>query len=137
MHLSSTQKQLGFPSQRLQDPQLHVSLLIWTDRVSRKHWRLSMQLNVPTHPATFPEIHGLDPLNDFFAKYASLVLSLKPNLWTDSFEEIEQKDEVRSRELKEFISQFCDRLLPNDDSGFFLAIFKTSIFTDGFLKEQQ
>ena len=95
-----------------------------------------MEHEVQTHPAPFPEILGLDSLNDFFAKYASLVLSLKPNLWTDSFEEIEQKDEVRSRELNEFISQFCDRLLPNDDSGFFLAIFKTSIFTDGFLRVQ-
>ena len=96
-----------------------------------------MRHEVQTIPTPFPEIKGLDDFNAFLGKYASIVLSLKPNLETDSFEEIEQKDEVRSRELKEFISQFCDRLLPNDDSGFFLAIFKTSIFTDGFLKEQQ
>jgi hypothetical protein len=94
-------------------------------------------MTTQTIPTSLAEIKGLDDLNAFFAKYASLVLSLKPNLWTDSFEEIEQKDEVRSRELKEFISQFCDRLLPNDDSGFFLAIFKTSILNDEFLKEQQ
>ena len=91
---------------------------------------------VKTHPTPFPEIKGLDDLNAFFAKYASLVISLKPNLLTDSSEEIEQKDEARSQELKEFISQFCDRLLPNDDSGFFLAIFKTSIFNDEFLRVQ-
>ncbi len=89
-----------------------------------------------TISAPFPEIKGLDDLNAFFAKYASLVISLRPNLFTDSFEEIEQKDEARSQELKEFISQFCERLLPNDDSGFFLAIFKTSLFTDEFPKEQ-
>lgn len=96
-----------------------------------------MEHEVQTTLATLPEIQGLDALNDFFGKYASLVLSLKPNLWTDSFEEIEQKEEVRSQELKEFISQFCDRLLPNEDSGFFLAIFKTSIFTDEFLRAQK
>ena len=96
-----------------------------------------MEHEVQTHPAPFPEIKGLDDLNAFFSRYASLVLSLNPNLWTDSFEEIEQNDEVRSRELKEFISQFCVRLLPNEDSGFFLAVFKTSIFTDEFLREQK
>ena len=96
-----------------------------------------MEHEVQTHPAQFPEIKGLDDLNAFFAKYAQLVISLKPNLFTDSSEEIEQKDEAQREELKEFISQFCDRLLPNDDSGFFLAIFKTSIFTDGFLREQK
>ncbi len=95
-----------------------------------------MRHEVQTIPTPFPEIKGLDDFNAFFAKYASLVISLKPNLWTDSSEEIEQKDEVRSQELKEFISQFCDRLLPNDDSGFFLAIFKTSIFNDEFLRAQ-
>jgi hypothetical protein len=95
-----------------------------------------MEHEVQTIPTPFPEIKGLDDFNAFLGKYASLVLSLKPNLWTDSFEETEQKDEVRSRELKEFISQFCDRLLPNDDAGFFLAIFKTSIFTDEFLRVQ-
>lgn len=96
-----------------------------------------MEHEVQTIPTPFPEIQGLDDFNAFLGKYASIVLSLKPDLWTYSSEEIERKDEVRSQELKEFISQFCDRLLPNDDSGFFLAIFKTSIFNDEFLKEQQ
>ena len=95
-----------------------------------------MPLNVQTIPTPFPEMKGLDDLNAFFSQYASLVLSLKPNLFTDSFEEIEQKDEARREELKLFISQFCDRLLPNDDSGFFLAIFKTSIFSDDFFEVQ-
>jgi hypothetical protein len=94
-------------------------------------------MNQKTTPTPFPEIKGLDDLNAFFAKYASLVVSLKPNLLADSSEEIKQKDESRVEELKLFISQFCDRLLPNEDSGFFLAVFKTSIFTDEFLKEQQ
>lgn len=93
-------------------------------------------MTTQTIPTPLPEIKGLDDLNAFFAKYASLVISLKPNLWADSSEEVEQKDEARSQELKLFISQFCDRLLPNDDSGFFLAIFKTSIFTDEFLRVQ-
>ena len=96
-----------------------------------------MEHEVQTHPAQFPEIKGLDDLNAFFGKYASLVLSLKPNLWTDSSEKIEQKDEDRREELKVFLSQFCDRLLPNEDSGFFLAIFKTSVFTDEFMRKQQ
>ena len=95
-----------------------------------------MEHEVQTTPAPFPGTKGLDDLNAFFSQYASLVLSLKPNLWTDSPEEIEQKEEARNQELKEFISQFCDRLLPNDDSGFFLAIFKTSIFNDEFLRVQ-
>jgi hypothetical protein len=89
-----------------------------------------------TIPAPFPEITGLDDMNAFFAKYAQLVISLKSNLWTDSSEEIEQKDEVRREELKGFLSQFCERILPNEDSGFFLAIFKTSIFNDEFLRVQ-
>ena len=96
-----------------------------------------MEHEVQTHPAQFPEIKGLDDLNAFFSQYAQLVISLKPNLWADSSEEVEQKDEARSQELKEFISQFCDRLLPNEDSGFFLAVFKTSIFNDEFLREQK
>ena len=96
-----------------------------------------MEHEVQTHPAQFPEIKGLDDLNAFFSQYAQLVFSLKPNLWADSSEEVEQKDEARREELRVFLSDFCDRLLPNDESGFFLAIFKTSVFTDEFLREQK
>ena len=95
-----------------------------------------MPLNVQTISTPFPEIKNLESLNAFFSQYAQLVISLKPNLWTDSFEEIKHKDEVQREELKVFLSQFCDRLLPNDDSGFFLAIFKTSILNDEFLRVQ-
>ena len=95
-----------------------------------------MEHEVQTIPTPFPEMKGLDDLNAFFSQYAQLVISLKPNLWADSSEEIEQKDEARREELKVFLSQFCDRLLPNEESGFFLAIFKTSIFNDEFLRVQ-